>query len=238
MPTIYEKADEDVIELIAEVMREHHPVLTCVGLRLDVLMAEVRDANGLLLPRPAIKAHGYEADAKIKATPLDQRTIGMGDALLVIDAQRWGLMSDEQQRALIDHELYHVQVEREGGGFLEIESDKRLNGTPKLDDIDRPKLKMRLHDWQLGGFLDIARRHGEHATEVRAARSVRRDDGQYVWDWAGHPVADAAGKIADSVLNHGGSVKLSSGDMSVTIDQNAARRIKANVERMQHAAAV
>lgn len=238
MPTVYEKADEEVRELIADVMRTHHPVLTCVGLRLDVLMAEVRDGNGALLSRPAVKAHGYEADAKIKAIPLDQRTAGLGDALLVIDAQRWGAMSAAQQRALIDHELYHLQVERDGGGFLEIGSDGRLDGTPKLDDIDRPKLKLRLHDWQLGGFLDIARRHGDNAPEVRAAHAVRGDGGQYVWDWAGHPVADAAGKIADSVLNHGGSVKLSSGDMSVTIDQNAARRIKANVERMQHAAAV
>ena len=37
-------------------------------------------------------------------------------------------------------------------------------------------------DWQLGGFSAIARRHGEHALEVREVRKCR-EGGQYFWDF-------------------------------------------------------
>lgn len=53
----------------------------------------------------------------------------------------------------------------------------------ELDELAL-KLKMRLHDWQLGGFIAIARRHGGHAPEVRAVRACVDDKGQYFWDWS------------------------------------------------------
>lgn len=40
----------------------------------------------------------------------------------------------------------------------------------KTDDVGRPKLKMRLHDWQMGGFREIAQRYGSDALEVVEAR--------------------------------------------------------------------
>lgn len=40
------------------------------------------------------------------------------------------------------------------------------------DDIERPKLKMRKHDFHWGGFDVIADRHGEDSVEVMAVAAI------------------------------------------------------------------
>jgi len=164
----FEQADDKTKRLVTQVRNEHHPGLRDNALTIDVLMvADIDEESGEV--SPALKAHGYPAAATIAIVPLNRRALGQADALLTIDTATWQGLGAAEQTALVDHELTHLQI-------------KRRDNAVVRDDLGRPKLAMRLHDWQLGGFVDVARRHGESAIEVRAARACT-SKGQYFWDF-------------------------------------------------------
>jgi hypothetical protein len=162
-------ATSDVTALIRDVIDEHYPDLAEAEVRISAFFAWPGKDGG-----PAVKLHGYPCAAvvKINANP-KARMDGLPDATITIDGPDWaGVWDDDQKRALIDHELHHVLVVR----------DKKT-GEIKSDDAGRPKLAMKLHDWTLGGFDAIAKRHGKAAFEVQSVRTLREDRGQLFWSW-------------------------------------------------------
>jgi hypothetical protein len=169
MAKTFEKAPSEVVKLVRDVMLMHHEPLAEAGVTFDVLMASDIDEDGE--NHQALKHHGYPAAAVIKIVSLADRALDNADVRLTIDAATWDSANSAQRRALIDHELMHLVV---------VLNDMKK---PKLDDQNRPKLKMRLHDWQLGGFKDIAKRHGANAFEVQAVRACRDEAGQFFWDF-------------------------------------------------------
>lgn len=152
---VYVKGEE-IQGLVRELIEKYHPGLRAndVDVRVMVAFAKVNDKTGET-QGPAVKHHGYPAYAVIRVCNLKQRVQGLGDAEITIDGDRWSDLTPEQQEALIDHELEH----------LEFKKDK--HGGIKWDDLGRPQLKLRPHDWQLGGFENVSRRHGENAIEVK-----------------------------------------------------------------------
>lgn len=183
MPISYEKGDAEVQQIVREVMAAHHPCLTLAEARIGTLMARTPGDEGE--PAPAVKFAGYPALAVVKVLPLKQRVLGNPDALITIDEREWELLDDTERRALIDHELEHLQVKRFGGGGVLYydEVAETVLGVPASDDIGRPKLTCKLHDWQLGGFRSVAQRWKQAALEVQAARACQDQHGQYYWDF-------------------------------------------------------
>lgn len=187
MATTYTKAPSAVLQLIQQVMHKHHPALAFAEVRVGALMARVEDEHGNVVPG-AVKLHGYECAATIKKLPVKQRVLGNPDALITIDEGTWKELDSLERHALIDHELTHLQVLRAGGGIVDYDPEtETCIGVPKLDAADRPCLRMKLHDWQLGGFESIARRYGIDALEVQALRSIvpvlMDEAGQLRWDF-------------------------------------------------------
>lgn len=179
MSKTYERADKGTVLRLKEVMQRHRRDLVGSDVRIDVLfVAEHDDKSGEVFP--ALKNRGYPAAATIKILSLKERTLGLGDALMTIDTHAWKRMGESERDALLDHELEHLQVRADPGGFVSADGASAV--AAKLDDLRRPLLKLRLHDWQLGGFRSIANRHGESAPEVKAVRACR-ENGQYFWDW-------------------------------------------------------
>ena len=152
MSTIYQKAPTETVKLVDSVRRQHHPELERAEVTIDVLVADNPDAD-------PVTVGGYPCQAKVKIVSLKDRAKGCRDAEIIIDNTRWQGMNEQQQRALIDHELHHLEVQFDGKLVLE-------------DDLGRPKLKMRKHDWQIGWFDIIAKRNGDASPEVRQARKL------------------------------------------------------------------
>lgn len=110
---------------------------------------------------PVLKHQGYPAQAVVRITPIRERALGMADATIVIDRSNWLTLSQRQRYALVDHELTHlVRV-------LDNET-----GTPVCDVLDRPKLKIRPHDMQIGFFTEVLQRHGDASYEARVTRQM------------------------------------------------------------------
>lgn len=152
MPT-YEPVNEDIRSRVERLVEKYHQPLKDARVQLDLLWARsTLDGNGDITG-PAIKHQGYPCAAVVRVIGLKDRSKGMGDAEILLDADRWDEWSEEEQNAIIDHELEHLELARDSEGAI------------KRDDLDRPKLRLRKHDHQFGWFDSIVRRHGSNALE-------------------------------------------------------------------------
>ncbi len=158
MSKAYEQASEEVFELSRDIIEKYHETLLSAGVTLDILMC-VGEAGS-----PAVTLGGYPCLAVVRAVPLKDRVKGCKDAEIVIDARAWEDLNERRRAALIDHELTHLQP-------------LYLDGVLQTDDIGRPRLKMKKHDYQHGWFVEVARRWGEDSNEVVQARRMMHRDG-------------------------------------------------------------
>lgn len=165
MPKTFFRAHTDVAELVAAVMHEHHRGLHDAGVTVDCVMAESAGKYGV--PRPAIKRNGYPCAAVIRISSLEDRARGVPDVRLTIDGNEWLKLPPLQRRSLVDHELQHIDVNPTKA------SKKRPSKT--TDDLGRPRLKLRPHDWELMGFRDVVARNGENALEAIAIHRFAAD---------------------------------------------------------------
>lgn len=165
MGTRYTMCESDVLNRIQKVMQAHHGELAKAGVTVDAVFAI--DPDG-----PAIRLHGYACAATIKKVGYKQRVLGRADSEMTIDQAFCNDATDDQKDGLIDHELTH----------LEVIEDARTR-IIKRDAAGRPRLAMRLHDWELGGFEDTARRYGKAAPEVKAAQAFKLRFGQLCFDF-------------------------------------------------------
>lgn len=151
---VYEKVTSDVQSLIERTLKKFHKDLVDQDVSVGALFAHAKVNKKGLKVGPALRFHGYVAFATIRVTSLKERVQGLPDAEMLIDGDRWPDLSKEQHAALIDHELEHLELKRDKVGDV------------KLDDLARPLLGCRLHDFQLGGFESIIRRHQDDALEL------------------------------------------------------------------------
>lgn len=182
MSTTYEKsADYDEVhDLIGEIVEKHHGELHKAEVTVGVTYAF--NEKG-----PAVKLHGVACAAVIKINSLKARAEGAPDATITIDGKLWrsggnhAPLPDARRRALIDHEINHLMVSRDKEGQI------------KADDLGRPKLRMRPHDFEVGWFKVIARRHGSASFEVQQAAKLVDNRGQLLFPWAanGGPEVEA-----------------------------------------------
>lgn len=187
MPKTYEQAPPDLHELVAKVMREHHPDLFGEGVTVDVLMEAQRNSEGDLLP--SLKLRGYPCTATIKINGLKDRALEKADALMTVDACTWWRLDAAERAAVVDHELTHLQLVSD----WVVNADGTGQDVARRDDLGRPKIKMRLHDWQLGGFAKVAERHGNKALEVQHFRATANEHGQFLLDLVEAPSLRAVG---------------------------------------------
>lgn len=169
MPTTYEQCGDDVEKLVKSVINQYHHELKEAGVSISLLFARNSDGD-------PVKLNGYPCAAVVKKNSLKDRAEGKADATITIDEYRWNDIDAEEQRALIDHELYHLIVKRDKANAYE------------LDDLGRPKLLMRLHDAQIGIFKSIIERHGMKSLDAQFAENFIGEFGQLLL-WAKEPTA-------------------------------------------------
>jgi len=159
MPIVFEKAPQEVRELLQLVIQEHHRDLADANVNVGVLMQTKIDNDDNEIP--SLKCHGAMANAVIKVVSRKDRTHRNEDSEIVVDAVIWKTLSEKCKRALLDHELTHLVVKRD-----------RKTQKFALDDLNRPRLAMIPDDFTLTGFLDVVRRNGDAALEYQSVARV------------------------------------------------------------------
>lgn len=178
MALAYARAKPEIVDLVNAVVEKYHGDLHAHDVTIGVLICTDPDAVQPLddrgRPVPVLKLHGYPAAATVKITPYKQRVQGIEDAVITLDLDLWSRLKPAEREALIDHELTHVQVQFE---------DDDPEQPVKLDNAGRPKLKMRLHDVQLGVFDSVIRRHGDAAIDTQVVRACHERYRQSAFNW-------------------------------------------------------
>lgn len=167
MPTTYEKcesSDETVAKITKSVIDQYHRDLLEAGVTVSLLFARDPDSDA------PVKLHGYPCAAIVRITGLKDRAKGMPDAEIVIDESRWIDLTEEERHALIDHELTHLEVKLDDLNRIE------------FDDLNRPKLRMRLHDAQIGIFRSIVKRYGSESLDTAIAKDFINEYAPLVTD--------------------------------------------------------
>lgn len=175
----FTKVDSDVDALIDRVMTLHHPDLSREGVTVNALQA---------WPKLELRLHGYPVLAFIKINSVKERVQGLADATIVINGFAWQHLTGGKKTALIDHELQHLSLVL-----------KKKSSDAKVDSHGRPKLRMRRHDWQLGGFAAVAERHGVDALEVAHVREVMGNYRQLLLNWGDDRAANLQAEVTADV---------------------------------------
>jgi hypothetical protein len=160
MSSTYDLAADSVIRMMESVKVDYHPYLIANEVRVDVIMAFGKKSKEGEILTPAVMAGGYPAYAKIRVTRLDERLKRPFDAIITLDGDQWYMLEEPTQKAILDHELTH----------LELVLDE--NGRVKHDDQSRPVLRLRKHDVQFGFFNEVARRHLGKSIECQTFLAV------------------------------------------------------------------
>lgn len=140
-------------ETPADSEARYHPIIE------TILAHGPRDRYGCV-SGDAITVHGRKAMACIRVTKLEERVAGRGDAIIWVDGDEYKEWLVPTLDAILDHELTH----------LETVLDKY--GNPAFDDLNRLKLRLRPHDFQVGWFDEVAERHGHVSVEAMQAAEL------------------------------------------------------------------
>lgn len=189
MPTTFEPAPREILDLANEIIEEFasHDALLKAKVKIDFIMAHgARNDEGILIG-DAIRSKGCKALGLCRKLGLKDRTMGRGDAEILIDADWWEGAPTEERRSLLDHEIYHIQVKTNQAGVI------------KTDDLGRPQLRLRPHDYEFGWFNAVAQRHGVHSQERIQARAMVEANGQTYWPGLLGQHADITEQVARQV---------------------------------------
>ena len=180
MASRYQRADKAIHEQAYQLIKEHHTDLHAAGVSIDLIFAYAGENDAGEKIGPALKLGGYACLGIASKVPLLQRVMGRSDAQILLDGDKWPDLHEDQRAALLDHELTHFAVAKDAEG-----------GTI-LDTHGRPKIKLRLHDFQFGFFTAIAERHKEASLEVMAVTQLYQQAAQSYFPFLGQqPLAIA-----------------------------------------------
>jgi len=212
MSAVYQRCDDSVSAMAMQLINQFHPELKEAGVTIDFVFAFAPTDDSGERTGPALTKNGVRALGLCRVIGPKDRALGRRDAEIALDADEWGDMTEAKQRALLDHELYHLIVRREPHGAF------------KFDDQHRPLLKLRPHDIEFGWFKAIADRHAEASQEQMQAKRIYDAFGQsffpQLMDLFSNEVkvpnlpsdctvtVEGSGKFADAVRKHFGKGKL------------------------------
>lgn len=180
MPT-FQKCGPAVTEMANSILCEfpsHKPVLDA-RVKIDFLFAYCDRDDAGQPKNHAIRYRGGRALGVCRKIKLKDRVAGRGDVEITLDGDWWDTASEADQRGLLDHEMHHISVEVDS------------NGKAVTDDITRPKITMRKHDFEFGWFGIIAARHGKASQEVKQATQMMEQGGQFLFPDFWHAPAGA-----------------------------------------------
>ena len=170
MPT-YRRCPKEVNDLANAILCEfetHKPLLDA-RVKIDFVFAIPETDEDNQPVNDALKCNGVKALGIAKIIGLKERALDRGDAEIAIDGYWWNQAGEDERRALLDHELHHLSVQKE------------KNGTIKTDDLRRPLIELRKHDYQFGWFKIVASRHGTWSQERIQAGIMMSSSGQLFW---------------------------------------------------------
>lgn len=157
MPATFGDCDSETLALAKEMLELHHRDLHEAGVDIYYRFKfGAPKAKG-----PTLTLHGRACAAIVQIHSADERSRGSKDVTITIDGDTWKDRPVAEKKAILDHEQSHPLLVR----------DKKT-GQLMLADDQRPKLKMRQHDVEVGGFEEVMKRHKLNALESQSLAEI------------------------------------------------------------------
>lgn len=185
--TCYSKCTE-AAEIAASIIPEHHPDLAAADVKLLFLFRDkAAKAGGKIVLGKAAKRAAR--DRFLSRIISDEQVI---DAIIEIAEDKWTALKPEQRRALVDHELCHLEVAKTIEKIQVDEEEHTITRGPRKgqvkivpifeerevadkNDDGRPKLKLKAHD--IEEFGAVLKRHGFWKPDLlESAEALREAD--------------------------------------------------------------
>ena len=164
--TTYQKCSDTERKLLHQVINDCYPDIEKARVTFDLIFARAeRDKDNLPKGTP-LKEHGVACASIIKKTNVINRVCGLRDILLLLDGDAWADFGIAEKNALLDHNLYHIMLE------------KAEDGTFSHDNAGRPLTELRNHDFDVGGFQEVIGRRGRAALEAQYLSEAANYHGQ------------------------------------------------------------
>lgn len=155
MAATFDRATDETVDILNRTVERFHKELNDYSVRIGLIMAfGPRDEAGNL-KRTAIQRNGVPCAGQVRIVGLKDRLLKQLDVEVLLDGDYWETIDEPKKIAIIDHELEHIVPVL----------DKKTNKI-KLDDLERPKLKLKRDDINWWGIAKIAERHGIDSQEV------------------------------------------------------------------------
>ena len=207
MPT-FQRCEPHVDDLARDLIKkfDDHKPLIVAGVKIDYVFAyaDLDEKTGQPC-NDALTLHGHRALGITRKIALKDRALDRGDAEISLDGDWWKGATAEEQAALVDHELHHIEVKHDKHGNIQ------------FDDLGRPQIKLRKHDVEIGWFKCIAERHGAHSIERQQAKAIMDEAGQFFWP-----------ELAPKQIEQG-TVTLKTGGKSVTVTHDQFTKATAKI---------
>jgi Putative phage metallopeptidase len=171
MPT-FQRCEKFVDNMARAIINKHasHAPLKVHEVRIDFVFAFCdRDEKTNVPLNDALKKNGVKALGIARKLPLKDRALDRGDAEIALDGDWWKEATEAQQVALLDHELHHLAAKMDKHGNIQ------------FDDLGRPLLRLRHHDYEFGWFNIVAERNREASQERIQAKAIMDNSGQLYW---------------------------------------------------------
>lgn len=167
----YAKAPPEVRDMAEAILEEFisYKPLVEAKVKIDFLFAFADVGEDGEVKGHALNKHGIRALGITRKLGIKDRVMGRGDAEVCLDGDWWKDETPARRRALLDHELHHLEVKTDEDGVV------------IRDDLKRPKLRLRKHDVEVGWFALVAGRHGSNSLEIEQAKLVMDSYGQLFW---------------------------------------------------------
>lgn len=162
------KSVEHMAKALLEEFETHKPLLDS-GAVIDYVFARAECDDETGEPKGyAIVKNGVRALGVARKIPLKDRALGRGDAEITLDGDHWDSIAEDQQRAILDHELHHLTPKVDKRGLVR-------------DDLGHPVIQLRKHDYEFGWFNVIAARHKAASVECHQAKVIFDNHAQAYW---------------------------------------------------------
>lgn len=162
MGKIFAEADKETVAFVNQILETEYPAIAGMTSQIEIGVLFVSSDKP---DKPALTHSGYPAAATIRVVSEEDRAAGGPDVILSIDHDRWEELNENERYALIHHELHHLDPVKlrpsiDGGSFCDV------------DNLGRPKIKLRRHDFEIGGFNTIVERHKDDCIEWQSIKKV------------------------------------------------------------------
>lgn len=151
----YLRCSAEVLKIVQSIIDEHYQELRSARVTVEALTVH-SDKEG----EDSLTLRGRPCYAIIRKTNTKERVAGRADAEIIIDRAKYQDLSERQRRALLHHEVNHLQVR--------YDKDDEI----KRDTAGRPVLTIREHDYEVGWFHNVAELYGSDSIEVHQARML------------------------------------------------------------------